>query len=79
MAARDGRPLLVVHGDADHYFPLEHPRAIHESARRSGVRTDLWIERGFGHAECAVSTEIIDRIGAWARECTVGAMGSGST
>ncbi len=62
-------PLLVVHGDADHYFPLEHPRAIHEAALRSGVRTDLWIERGFGHAESAVSTEILDRIGAWAREC----------
>ena len=58
-----GIPLLVVHGDVDHYFPLEHPRAIHESARRSGVRTDLWIERGFGHAESSVSTEVLDRIG----------------
>jgi len=69
-------PLLVVHGDADHYFPLEHPRAIHDAAVRSGVRTDLWIEPGFGHAESAVSGEILDRIGAWARECTVGARGS---
>ena len=74
-----GIPLLVVHGDADHYFPLEHPRAIHEAARRSGVRTDLWIEHGFGHAESAVSTEVLDRIGAWARECVVGTAGSGST
>jgi pimeloyl-ACP methyl ester carboxylesterase len=74
-----GIPLLVVHGDVDHYFPLEHPRAIHETARRSGVRSDLWIERGFGHAESAVSTEVLDRIGAWARECVVGAAGSGST
>ena len=41
-----GIPLLVVHGDVDRYFPLEHPRAIHEAARRSGVRTDLWIEHG---------------------------------
>jgi pimeloyl-ACP methyl ester carboxylesterase len=74
-----GIPLLVVHGDVDRYFPLEHPRAIHEAARRSGVRTDLWIEHGFGHAESAVSTEVLDRIGAWARECAVGAAGSGST
>jgi pimeloyl-ACP methyl ester carboxylesterase len=74
-----GIPLLVVHGDVDHYFPLEHPRAIHEAARRSGVRTELWIERGFGHAESSVSTEVLDRIGAWARECVVGAAGSGST
>ena len=74
-----GIPLLVVHGDVDHYFPLEHPRAIHDAAVRSGVRTDLWIERGFGHAESAVSAEVLDRIGAWARECVVGAAGSGST
>jgi pimeloyl-ACP methyl ester carboxylesterase len=73
-----GIPLLVVHGDADRYFPLEHPRAIHEAAVRSGGRTDLWIERGFGHAESAVSTQILDRIGSWARECTVGATGSES-
>lgn len=64
-------PLLVVHGDADHYFPQEHPKAIHEAAVRSGVRTDLWIEPGFGHAESAVSTEILDRIGEWARASEV--------
>jgi pimeloyl-ACP methyl ester carboxylesterase len=63
-----GIPLLVVHGDVDRYFPVEHPKAIHDAARRSGVRTDLWIERGFGHAESAVSTEMLDRIGRWARE-----------
>jgi pimeloyl-ACP methyl ester carboxylesterase len=79
-AALLGRtPLLVVHGDADHYFPLEHPRAIHEAAVGSGVRTELWIEPGFGHAESAVSTEILDRIGAWARECAVDVTGSGSS
>ena len=74
-----GIPLLVVHGDVDRYFPLEHPRAIHDAAVRSGVRTDLWIERGFGHAESAVSTEVLDRIGGWARECVVDAAGSGTT
>lgn len=60
-------PLLVVHGDADRYFPIEHPKAIHESAVRAGVRTDLWIEPGFDHAESSVSTEIVDRITEWAR------------
>lgn len=67
--------LLVVHGDLDRYFPLEHPRAIHEAARRSGVRTDLWLVEGLGHAEAAISTEVLDRIGEWARECVVGAGG----
>ncbi len=64
-------PLLVVHGDVDRYFPVEHPQAIHDAAVRSGVRTDLWVVHGFGHAESAVSTDILDRIGAWARECVV--------
>lgn len=63
-------PLLIVHGDVDRYFPLEHPQAIQRSAEAAGVRTDVWLERGFGHAENAVSTEILQRIGTWARECT---------
>jgi len=62
-------PLLIVHGDVDRYFPIEHPQAIQRSAEAAGVRTDLWLEHGFGHAETAVSTEILERIGAWAREC----------
>jgi pimeloyl-ACP methyl ester carboxylesterase len=74
-----GIPLLVVHGDADHYFPLEHPKAIHAAAQRSGARADLWIEPGFRHAESAATADVLDRIGAWARECAVGAAGSGST
>ncbi len=68
-------PLLVVHGDIDRYFPIEHPRTIHESATRSGVRTDLWLVRGFGHAEAAISTDVLDRIGTWARECLIGPQG----
>jgi pimeloyl-ACP methyl ester carboxylesterase len=62
-------PLLVVHGDVDRYFPIEHPMAIQRSAEAAGVRTDVWLEHGFGHAENAVSTEMLDRIGGWAREC----------
>ena len=62
-------PLLIVHGDVDRYFPIEHPQAIQRSAVAAGVRTDLWLEKGFGHAESAVSTQILRRIGAWAREC----------
>lgn len=68
-------PLLVVHGDEDKYFPIEHATAIHDAARLSGVRTDLWLVEGFGHAESAISTEVLDRIGAWARECVVRAGG----
>lgn len=78
-ALLDGRPLLVVHGDADHYFPLEHPRAIHAAALGSGTPATLWIEPGFRHAESAVTVEVLDRIGVWARECAGPAEGSEQT
>jgi pimeloyl-ACP methyl ester carboxylesterase len=53
-------PLLVVHGDRDHYFPLEHPQAIYDSAAEP---KELWLLEGFGHAESAATPEILDRIG----------------
>ena len=53
-------PLLVVHGDRDHYFPLEHPQAIFAAAREP---KELWVLEGFGHAESAATPEILDRIG----------------
>ena len=64
-AARLGEcdtPLLIVHGDADPFFPLDHPTALHEAAPGS----EVWIEPGFGHAEGAIDDALIDRIGAWA-------------
>jgi hypothetical protein len=27
--------------------------------------TDLWLERGFGHAENAAEPELLERIGEW--------------
>ncbi|WP_406283956.1 alpha/beta hydrolase family protein [Embleya sp. NBC_00896] len=62
-------PLLVVHGDNDPYFPLDHPRQIHHAAR---APKELWIEPGLGHAENAVGAELLDRIGRWARTHTEG-------
>src|SRR4051812_33351526 len=41
-------PLLVVHGDRDHYFPIEHPQALYDAAREP---KELWLIEGFGHAE----------------------------
>jgi pimeloyl-ACP methyl ester carboxylesterase len=53
-------PLLLVHGDRDAYFPLEHPRALLEAA---GEPTELWLEPGFAHAETAASEDLLDRLG----------------
>lgn len=55
-------PLLIVHGDADVYFPVEHAEALYAAAREP---KQLWIEPGFGHAENAAPDGLVDRIGAW--------------
>ncbi|HET9656160.1 MAG TPA: alpha/beta fold hydrolase [Kineosporiaceae bacterium] len=55
-------PLLLVHGDADPFFPLDHARWL---ARAAGAGAHLWVEPGFGHAENAASPELIARIAAW--------------
>ncbi|MGW0818936.1 alpha/beta hydrolase [Streptomyces viridiviolaceus] len=56
-------PLLVVHGDRDGYFPLDHPRMLAEAA---GDHGELWLEPGMGHAEHACGEELLRRIGDWA-------------
>lgn len=61
-----GTPLLIVHGTADHYFPVEHPRALYRAARQSGhPDATMWIVPGFGHAEAAIGEDVIDAIAAW--------------
>ncbi|MFF4699644.1 alpha/beta hydrolase family protein [Streptomyces chattanoogensis] len=56
-------PLLLVHGDRDPYFPLDHPRMLMSAADPSS--TELWIEPGFGHAENAADAELLARIAGW--------------
>lgn len=53
-------PVLFVHGDRDHYFPVEHPEALYAAANEP---KELWLVEGFGHAESAASPELLDRIG----------------
>ncbi|MDG4859491.1 alpha/beta fold hydrolase [Streptomyces sp. T-3] len=56
-------PLLVVHGDRDPYFPLDHPRML---AAAAGGGAELWLEPGMGHAEHAADEELLRRIAEWA-------------
>jgi pimeloyl-ACP methyl ester carboxylesterase len=55
-------PFLVVHGDADALFPVEHAYALYAAA---GEPKQLWIEPGFGHAENAAPADLLHRIGGW--------------
>ena len=66
------RPLLIVHGARDHYFTLEHPRALVAAA---GGGAELWVEDGMDHAESATTSELAGRIGAWgARAAAAGVL-----
>lgn len=56
------RPLLIVHGERDGYFPLDHPRML---AAAAGEHGELWLEPEMGHAENAAPEELLHRIGDW--------------
>jgi uncharacterized protein len=55
------RPLLIVHGEADHYFPDHHVEALEAAAPQA----DVWREAAMGHAEVATTDALVARIGAW--------------
>jgi pimeloyl-ACP methyl ester carboxylesterase len=57
-------PLLIVHGEEDHYFPAEHARQLYAAARDP---KELWVIPGMGHAESGCSDATADRIAEWAR------------
>jgi pimeloyl-ACP methyl ester carboxylesterase len=61
-------PLLIVHGDQDGYFPVEHAEQLFEAAKQP---KELWIVPGFGHAETAAKTPLLERIGDWALAAAV--------
>jgi pimeloyl-ACP methyl ester carboxylesterase len=55
-------PLLLVHGDRDEYFPLEHFRTL---AQAAGPTATAWVVPGFGHAESGATRPLVERIGHW--------------
>ncbi len=57
-------PLLIVHGDRDEFFPVDHAEELFEAAHQP---KELWIVPGYGHAETAAKPALIDRIGSWAQ------------
>ncbi|MER6614757.1 alpha/beta hydrolase [Streptomyces xantholiticus] len=56
-------PLLIVHGDSDPYFPLDHPRMLAAAAGEGAA--ELWLEPGMGHAENAADEALLRRLGDW--------------
>lgn len=66
-------PLLIVHGDADRYFPMPHVELLREAAPSA----EIWIEPGMGHAETATTPELVKRLVAWLRREVATASASG--
>jgi pimeloyl-ACP methyl ester carboxylesterase len=62
-------PFLVVHGDQDLYFPVEHAEQLYQAAREP---KELWVVPGFGHAESATNAALTDRIATWLRRQAAG-------
>lgn len=58
-------PLLVVHGDADPFFPVAHAEALDAAAREP---KELWVRPGLGHAEGAVDAALLGDIAGWVRD-----------
>ncbi|MFG2194692.1 alpha/beta hydrolase [Streptomyces sp. NPDC048639] len=56
-------PLLIVHGDRDPYFPLDHPHSLAAAAPQGAA--ELWIEEGLGHAENAAEAVLLHRVADW--------------
>jgi pimeloyl-ACP methyl ester carboxylesterase len=71
-AARIDLPLLVVHGERDHYFGAEHGRTLAAAAPRA----ELWILPEFGHAEQAAlapqAGRLLDQLAGALRELAAG-------
>ncbi len=57
-------PLLLVHGDRDEFFSVEHAQQLQ---RASGGHAELWIEPDMGHGESGTSDALAERIVAWLR------------
>ncbi|MFB9516789.1 alpha/beta fold hydrolase [Streptomyces purpureus] len=53
-------PLLIVHGDRDPYFPVDHPRML-----AAAGDAELWLEHGMGHAENAADDALLARLADW--------------
>lgn len=58
-------PYLVVHGDRDHYFPMEHADALWR-ASAANPRAERWIWSGFAHAESGMTVARADALASWA-------------
>ena len=64
-------PLLIVHGDQDSFFPVEHATQLYVAAnepKRSGGSARVL---GTPRSAAAADTALLDRIGGWVSAAVV--------
>ncbi len=63
------RPLLIVQGRHDDYFPRHHGDTLAQRASEvTDSKSEYWFETEMGHAESATTEVLVDRIAAWIKK-----------
>ncbi|MEN9692487.1 MAG: hypothetical protein RLZZ330_131 [Actinomycetota bacterium] len=60
------KPLLIIQGKHDDYFPPHHGDHLDEVASKvPGSKSEYWFETEMGHAESATTEQLVVRIAVW--------------
>lgn len=60
------KPLLIVQGTADNYFPIDHgDRLFAAAASKPNHRATYWVEQDMKHAESGTDAQLVNRINHW--------------
>lgn len=63
------KPLLIVQGKHDDYFPRHHGDTLAKRASETtGSKAEYWFETEMGHAEAATTEVLVDRIATWIKQ-----------
>ncbi len=63
------KPLLIIQGKHDDYFPKHHGDTLAERASAvENSKSEYWFETEMGHAESATTEVLVDRIAAWIKK-----------
>jgi fermentation-respiration switch protein FrsA (DUF1100 family) len=63
------KPLLIIQGTADNYFPVDHGDRLFAAANsRPNNRATYWLEEGMKHAENGTDSKLVERVAAWIKQ-----------
>lgn len=66
VAVIASKPLLIIQGKHDDYFPPHHGDHLHDVASKvPGSKSEYWFETEMGHAESATTEQLVDRVASW--------------